>query len=149
MRAPGTLRLVPIAAALAVAAVAPPEAAFVVIGLPAGTAQLRAGSEPLSLGPGSPSWALPPDTPVTVVSGGIWAQFGDTTVKARPGDGLRFSTVEGGVRVSATAGTLLLERPDGSTRHLAAGESFALTAPGAPRPPARPSGGGCGAGARR
>lgn len=147
----------PLAAVLALGASAPTRGAtglpapqgYEVVKLPAGSARLRAGAAVISLSAGSPAWSIPLETPVSVVSGGIWAQFGEVVVKAWPGDALRFHAVGAGVQVEAAAGKLLIERPDGSTRQLEPGQSFLWASPAAPAPAAWPSGGGCGAPVRR
>ena len=150
MTLPRALTLLPLAGVLALgAAGAPSPLSFEVVKLPAGSARLRAGDANISLSAGSPAWAIPLETSVNVVSGGIWAQFGDATVKAWPGDSLRFHATGSGVQVEATAGKLLIERPDGSTRHLEPGQSFALPSAALPAPPSRPSAGGCVSPAKR
>lgn len=147
----------PLAAVLALGAVAPTRGAaglpapqgYEVVKLPAGSARLRAGAAVISLSVGSPAWSIPLETPVSVVSGEIWAQFGDVVVKASQGDALRFHATGSGVQVEASAGKLLIERPDGSTRQLEPGQSLLLPSAEAPTPPLRPSAGGCGAPAKR
>ena len=150
-------RLFPLACMLALGAAgapapgagAPGPTSFEVVKLPAGSARLRAGTANISLSAGSPAWSIPLETPVSVVSGGIWAQFGDVTVKAWPGDSLRFHATGNGVQVEATAGKVLIERPDGSTKQLAPGQTFALAPAAMPAPSAKPSAGGCGAPVKR
>lgn len=132
------------AAVAAIAGATAPAPGYPIVKLPAGSAEVRAAGRLTRLGPGSPGWTLPRDTIVEIVSGGIWAQFGAATVKAAPGDSLRVRAEQGLIRLEAVSGRPLVVRPDGSSRPLEAGQTFALLAPEPPSP--KPvAAGGCSA----
>lgn len=116
-----------------------------VINLPGGSAQLRAGDELITAFPGSRGFAIPPDTPIVVVSGGLWAQLRGAIIRAAPGAGFVFRALHDRARLEVTAGELEVLQPDDSYVRLFAGSAYdmplpeaALPPPGAPAPAGAP-----------